>query len=250
MRSLKTTFSLFFALIVSKCTHAYERSGNNHQIRDAAQTARSKYARELEELEPICVLYNRSFNGTMICNCSGDDFEDAVISCTYQEPQCSAEDACYDGGIVITNDAAGDVFNVTTCTNFTTSPRLLDSCVEVLPTVAGNFSSISSCTAQLNGEVCNYCHVCDDSKTIKVDCCNAVEDAVQSECLPVTENGAFIPNFDQPPSNPGQCNGTYEYNETIHGGGNTGGDTSSAATYLPSITRSALACFLALWLGP
>lgn len=65
----------------------------------------------------------------------------------------------------------------------------------MFPAVPGNFSELASCSIELMGQPCQMCRVC-DNRTVMVNCSNVEPTAVQSECLPVNENGAFFPNFD------------------------------------------------------
>ena len=160
-----------------------------------------------------CEFFNAAFAGARTCECARYDRRDTNVTCTYNEPQCTADmTSCYDGSIEMIQDLNGDSHRVTTCTNVTSTllNRLQHTCVTVNAVKGTSMAKLESCTATLNGKACNYCHVCGD-QNVTIDCCNVMQDMRQEECM-ATQNGSFIPTFPNlAEDDAGQCKGSYGY---------------------------------------
>jgi hypothetical protein len=224
MKLSNSLFTLVLYFVVASCAKSFELSltyeqGESFEWTSAVSDAISQVlsstrigSRELQvSPDKQCELFNTAFNGSSTCECSRYDRRDTLINCTYTEQQCNTNmTACFDGSVVIIQDSVGLAYKVTTCTNGTAgSDRPINTCVTV-ETVAGkDFAEIASCSAKMNSQNCNYCHIC-GNRNIVIDCCNVVPDTRQAECQAVTENGGYIPIFPVV-TVPGQCKGSYGY---------------------------------------
>jgi len=175
-------------------------------------------ARSLQGVDPVvdpCAHLNEQWGGNMTCTCIPevpDRKKETEVTCMGNFVDCNWDNSsCFVYGQLMTLNTDNVVTKFTTYSNETmvnSDDRELH--VTVTPNAPGDFSSITDCETKLNGETCNYCHLC-SSTSVAIDCCNVVPDTVQSECVDVLPGGVLLAEFDALPDTPGQCAGEYAY---------------------------------------
>lgn len=206
----------------------------------AAATSVYSQTRKLQQ-DPaaICELYNTALDGELVCTCARFDRRDTKISCDYVESSCNADSSiCYNSTIDIIVNVDALSSSVKQCTYFNTSVE--DTCITVVPSELGNYTSLASCDVTLNSEECNYCAISDTVNTtisataISFDCCNVLDDK-KSTNNQVGSNGGSFPNFDFIElGDEGQCSGNNQGPGGSGGGGN--GGSGAADVYSGAMT--------------
>jgi hypothetical protein len=178
----------------------------------------------------VCESLNEQLKGEMTCTCDRYGKRGVAVSCNAVVDTCNADNTyCVRLSTQYYTDERGVPIVMTSCTNLTT-PGLVDradSCVQVFPAEAGNFSTVTQCYATLNDQSCG-CSVCAASGTVavasadrtttaagsgggggagvSVDCCR-IMDGAKATCLPVLSTGPVAVQYDQV-SDKQQCKAT------------------------------------------
>ena len=124
----------------------------------------------LQTPEKICESYNNQT--ALTCTCSRYGTKDTQVDCSYNTPQCNADNTlCYSLSISQIFDVLLQSRVVTTCTTYlqssiTTIPLNTELCIRIFPTENGNYESLANCSTSLQPEssaeakVCNSCSIC------------------------------------------------------------------------------------------
>ena len=206
----------------------------------------------LQPPEVVCESYNNGTTASMLtCNCSRFGTRDTQVDCTYNTPQCNADNTtCYVGSISQILNVTLQSRAVTTCTTFIKSfvpsvPVQSELCIRVYPFEDGNYETLLSCEVSLRsaediiagnnigGDVCNSCTICENppsdassgssknttvNPNISFNCCNVISD-IRQTCVPVSATyGVAIPQYDAVTSeNQGRCTSHAVRTQTFHG---------------------------------
>ena len=181
----------------------------------------------------VCESLNEQLKGEMTCTCDRYGKRGVSVSCNAVVDTCNEDNTyCVRLSTQYYTDEKGVPIVMTSCTNLTT-PGLVDradSCVQVFPAEAGNFTTVTKCYATLNDQSCG-CSVCDSSVAaaedratgdggaaagVSVDCCR-IMDGAKATCLPVLSTGPVAVQYDQV-TDEQQCKATSS-GERIRGSG-------------------------------
>jgi hypothetical protein len=176
----------------------------------------------------VCESLNGQLKGQMTCACDRYGKRGVSVRCDAVVDTCNADNTyCARLSTQYYTDDKAVPIVMTSCTNLTT-PGItdrVDSCVQVFPVEAGNFTTLTKCYATLNDQSCG-CSVCDASQTVavaaaaekrttgaagtgagvSVDCCRFM-DGARATCLPVASTGPVAVQYDQV-SDEQQCKAT------------------------------------------
>jgi len=175
--------------------------------------------------DAVCSNYNTLLKGQMNCTCARFDKTDVSVSCVGLGELCNSDQSwCAVRNIALVLDQEAKARSMLSCTNVTrqlANDPPLNSCVQVMPAINGDFTNLTQCYAVLNDKQCS----CTTSPTcpatnvtsgngtnntaanvvshIGVNCCQVQEGAYAS-CLGVVQNGAVLVLYDAPPKD-GKC---------------------------------------------
>mmetsp|Transcript_27001 Transcript_27001/g.50922 ORF Transcript_27001/g.50922 Transcript_27001/m.50922 type:complete len:223 (+) Transcript_27001:109-777(+) len=173
----------------------------------------AQVARVLQEDEPfmgeigaipvdlICTSYMAT--GVLSCECERSGAMSVLLNCNQTLPSCTlGNETCIYVRFEtvmdpITPNTQGSPY-ITTCTDWVTEERRLETCIEIIPDTVGRYNESIECGASLDGKVCKSCSKCEgyDYPAISVDCTN-VQDKAEMTCGNVTEIGLAVLVFDE-----------------------------------------------------
>lgn len=143
----------------------------------------------------FCSNLESNLENRIACDCTDAVGGTFSITCETVEHECF-NDHC--GNVVSRVDVVeGDIYSVTACATYD-APFEGETCTALQFSEATG--GISGCVAHYDDTRCNYCGVCADGKSLKLDCSNVFHLAVISECQEVSRDTSyeFLPNYDFP----------------------------------------------------
>jgi hypothetical protein len=167
----------------------------------------------------VCTSLNTQLKNSMNCTCSRWGKRGVDVKCMGLVDTCNSDSTyCSRNSFQYMSDEKGLPLYVTSCTNLTTLglTEPVDSCVQVIASVPGNFTTVKECYATLNEESCactviNEKDSCatvtqdsrdattNDSTTtahVSIDCCRHM-DGAKATCLPVIPTGPVAVIYDE-----------------------------------------------------
>lgn len=147
----------------------------------------------------FCSDLESSLDNRIACDCSEAVGGSFSLTCATLSPVC-AHSGCgkVESTLAIEN---GKQEALTTCMHHETAPFAgATSCtgLHLDTAAAAQAGTLASCWATFNGTNCNSCDVCSSGSAITMDCSNAHEMAIVSECQAVNLTSStyeFVPRF-------------------------------------------------------
>ena len=124
-------------------------------------------------IQPICRALEQNFAHNVTCTCTGSSLQFFSITCHYAEPVCSLIGTTCGTPVLALNMVNFAAFSATTCvSNYTrNSVALPDVCIslQTCPYATSDAGvqqqSFCGCMAQVNGQPCSGCSLCQVSGT-------------------------------------------------------------------------------------
>lgn len=178
----------------------------------------------------VCEEYNAAYD-SLNCTCTELGEKDTEVKC---DPSCTNGECSSPFAFHFLLDLRYVKYQVKTCEVTIRELLSLKTCVTVKAANLDNITKVDSCSVSVNDKDCNSCSVCGGGQSVKFQCCNVLNDTLQSKCVDVKGGGSLIASLDPLPTKEadrGRCNANTD---------STGGGSSASVHFAHAIFFTAI----------